>query len=169
MIDRVKLFITHFGNNGQFEALYHAVPMIGFPQFVDQPYNAARIEHKGYGRGMNLHAFTADELVTSARTLIADGSFKERIRRASAIFRSARDTPGERAAYWIEHVTKYGGAHLRSGGNDLELYQYLLLDVLLAVGVVIVTSLLCFCKLLQLTWRRCRKAEKEGNRKKKTE
>ena len=28
---KTKLFITHCGNNGQFEALYHAVPMIGFP------------------------------------------------------------------------------------------------------------------------------------------
>ena len=167
----MKLFITHCGNNGQFEALYHAVPMIGFPQFVDQPYNAARIEHKGYGRGMDLHAFTADELTTNARTLIADGSFKERIRRASAIFASARDTPGERAAYWIEHVTKYGGAHLRSAGNDLTLYQYYMLDVLLAVGVVIVTSAAGFCKLVQVTWRRCRIALKgsKSPRKKKAE
>ena len=109
----MKLFITHSGTNGQFEALYHAVPMIGFPVFGDQFYNAKRIEYKGYGRGLDLHAFTADELVTNARAIIDDKSFKARITRASDIFKSAPDTPGERAAYWIEHVTKYGGAHLR--------------------------------------------------------
>ena len=168
----MKLFITHSGNNGQFEALYHAVPMIGFPVFGDQRYNAKRIEYKGYGRGMDLHTFTAEELVTTARTIIDDKSFKARITRASDIFKSARDTPGERAAYWIEHVTKYGCAHLRSAGHDLALYQYYMLDVLLAVVVIIVTSVACFCKLVQLTWRRCRRALKKSNkspRKKKSE
>ena len=76
--------------------------------------------------------------------------------KASEIFKSARDTPAERAAYWIEHVTKFGGAHLRSAGNDLALYQYLMLDILLVVCVVIVMLLACFCKLLHLIWKRCR-------------
>ena len=33
---KTKLFITHCGNNGQMEALYHGVPMIGFPMWTDQ-------------------------------------------------------------------------------------------------------------------------------------
>jgi glucuronosyltransferase len=28
---RVKVFITHCGNNGQYEAIYHGVPMVGMP------------------------------------------------------------------------------------------------------------------------------------------
>jgi UDP:flavonoid glycosyltransferase YjiC (YdhE family) len=28
---KTKLFITHCGKNGIFEALYHGIPMIGFP------------------------------------------------------------------------------------------------------------------------------------------
>ena len=38
--DKVKLFITHGGNNGQFEALYHSVPMLVLPVFAEQPANA---------------------------------------------------------------------------------------------------------------------------------
>ena len=32
----LKLFITHCGMHGVMEAIYHAVPMVGMPVFVDQ-------------------------------------------------------------------------------------------------------------------------------------
>ena len=41
--NKTRLFISHCGNNGQFEALYHAVPIICLPVFGDQLYNAARM------------------------------------------------------------------------------------------------------------------------------
>ena len=47
-----KLFITHCGNNGQYEAVYHGVPMIGFPslcrtasQLYEGGDEGARIVH----------------------------------------------------------------------------------------------------------------------------
>ena len=40
---KVCLFITHGGNNGQFEALYHGVPMLVMPFYSDQFYNVKRI------------------------------------------------------------------------------------------------------------------------------
>ena len=44
----VLALFTHLltGDGGQFESLYHAVPMIGFPMFSDQFYNAKRMEYK---------------------------------------------------------------------------------------------------------------------------
>jgi len=30
-----RLFITHAGNGGQYEALYHKVPMLSFPLFAE--------------------------------------------------------------------------------------------------------------------------------------
>lgn len=32
----LKLFITHCGMHGVMEAIYHAVPMVGMPVFIDQ-------------------------------------------------------------------------------------------------------------------------------------
>lgn len=136
---KTKLFITHCGNNGQYESLYHAVPMIGFPLHGDQPYNARRMTHKGFGLAMNIHQFTAEELVANIEKILSDKSFKEKISKASEIYRSAPQTSGEKAAWWIEHVTIFGGDHLRSAGNDLPLYQYLMIDVwafLFAVSVL---------------------------------
>jgi len=42
-----RLFITHGGNAGQYEALYHGVPMLGFPLFAEQHTNAQRSFEKG--------------------------------------------------------------------------------------------------------------------------
>lgn len=44
---KTKAFITHVGGNGISEVMYHVIPMVGLPMFVDQPYNTAHMEAKG--------------------------------------------------------------------------------------------------------------------------
>jgi len=117
----VKLFITHCGTNGQFEALYHGVTMIGFPLLLDQHHNSKRLDYKGYGLTMDLHHFTANELLANMYKILEDKSYKERVLKASEIFRSQPQSPMERATFWIEHVCRFGGDHLRSAGNNLPL------------------------------------------------
>ena len=39
----IRLFITHCGNAGQHESLYHGVPMLGIPIHSDQDHNAMRL------------------------------------------------------------------------------------------------------------------------------
>ena len=153
----VKLFITHCGNNGQFEAVYHGVPMIGFPVVLsnDQPYNAKRLDHKGYGLSMDLHDFTADQLLDNIHKIIGDKSYKERIMKASEIFRNRVQSPVERATFWIEHVCRFGGDHLRSAGNDLPLYSYLMLDVLAFILVALHALVFLLFILVRLVLRKC--------------
>jgi len=151
----VKLFITHCGLNGQYEAVYHAVPMIGFPVVGDQYYNAKRLAYKGYGLSMDLHDFTADELLDNINTVLGDKSYKERIMKASEIFRSQPQSPVERATFWIEHVCRFGGDHLRSAGNDLPLYSYLMLDVLAFILVVLHIFVYLLCRLCNLVISEC--------------
>ena len=45
--------------------------------------------------------------------------------------------PREVAAYWVEHVLKFGGDHLKSGALDLAWYEYLMLDILGFILVVL--------------------------------
>jgi len=147
----VKLFVTHCGNSGQYEAIYHGVPMLGFPVFGDQHYNAKRLDYKGYGLSMNLYDFTADQLLDNMHKLLGDKSYKERVMKASEIFRSQAQSPVERAVFWIEHVCQFGGDHLRSAGNDLPLYSYLMLDVLVFVLItlhIVIYILYRLCKFI---------------------
>ena len=68
----VKIFITHCGNNGQYEALYSGVPMIGLPIFGDQTYNRNRMVYKGLGIGLETKAVTSQELTLAINTFLTD-------------------------------------------------------------------------------------------------
>ena len=155
-----KLFITHCGNNGQYEAVYHGVPMIGFPLGGDQIYNAKRLGHKGYGLSMDLYDFTADQLLDNVHMILRDKSYKERVMKASEIFRSQAQSPVERATFWIEHVCRFGGDHLHSAGNDLPLYSYLMLDVLAFYLVVLHILVFLFFRLTRCVLRKCSRQRK---------
>ena len=151
----VKLFITHCGNNGQYEAVYHGVPMIGVPLGGDQVYNAKRLDHKGYGLSMDLYHFTADQLLDNIHKVLGDKSYKARVVKASEIFRSQAQSPVERATFWIEHVCRFGGDHLRSAGNDLPIYSYLMLDVLAFCLVVLHVIVFLLFRLTRFVLRKC--------------
>ena len=152
-----KIFITHCGDKGQFEALYHGVPMIGMPVFADQHYNALRMVRKGFGIKVDVADFTPESLRSAIQEILRDSSYKERIQKASEIFWNRPMPPGKRAAWWIDHVIKYGGDHLHSEAIHLPLYQFLLFDVFCGIGsaIVLFVVICCMCfKILRNVIRR---------------
>jgi len=165
----VKLFITHCGNNGQYEAVYHGVPMIGLPVLGDQHFNAKRLDYKGYGLSMDLYDFTADDLFKNVHKILGDKSYEERVMKASKIFRSQAQSPVERATFWIEHVCQFGGDHLRSAGNDLPLYSYLMLDVLAFILILLHILVFLLYRLYIVVIRKCRGYATSNNTAKKND
>ena len=156
------LFITHCGNNGQYESLYHGVPMIGFPMFAEQHHNAFRMVEHGYGIEMDFLTFTADELVNNIYKVLDEKSFKMATQKSSGILKSRPMTAQDTAAYWVEHVLKYGGEHLRTGAMDMPLYQFLMLDILLFMLVVCFLSGYILKTIFTIIWRKClRKQSKQ--------
>ena len=145
------LFITHCGSNGQQESILAGVPMIGFPLFADQPYNAGRMVRKGFGLRLDLRSFSVEKLVSTIEEVITNPEYKLHAQKAAAIIKSQRVPPVEEAAFWINHVLTFGGDHLRSFGQDIPLWQYLCLDVLVVCLLVchilgfIFIKMLCFC------------------------
>lgn len=59
------LFVTHCGQNGMNEAVYHGVPIVAFPVFADQGDNARRIVDRGLGVTIDKNTIT-EEVVYSA-------------------------------------------------------------------------------------------------------
>ena len=163
---KTKLFITHCGNNGQFEALYHAVPMIGFPLHGDQPYNARRMEYRGYGIAMDIHEFTSDELLNNVHRVLSNQSYSENIRLASSIWRSSLQRPAEKAVWWIEHVTKYGSKHLNSFGSQLNLLQYFSFDVMAFLSTVMGLLSVCLWKTIRFLARTVKNRGKDSSKQK---
>jgi len=127
------------------QALYHGVPQLCLTVWGDQPYNAARMQYRGYGRDLGrMRAVSAARLAAGARDVIGGaGSCAAAARAAATVFRSRPLDPRQRAAWWLEHVLRHGGAHLHSRALDLPWYQYLMIDllaVLVVAPVVVMTS-----------------------------
>ncbi|XP_046563611.1 UDP-glucuronosyltransferase 2B17-like [Haliotis rubra] len=143
---KTKLFITHCGAYSQYESIYHGVPMIGMPVYAEQHYNSRRMAWKKYGIAMDFHKHSAEELAQAITTAIDSPIYKENVVKASMIFKDKTLTPRQEAAYWINHVIKYGGSYFRSAGLDLAWYQFMCVDVLIFITVMLLVFLYCSYK-----------------------
>ena len=146
---KTRLFVTHCGNNGQYESLYHGVPMIGFPAFAEQHHNALRMDDKQFGIKMNLLNFKSDELIQAIEMVI--GSDKSvyviNAKQASEKLKSRLVTAQDKATYWVEYILKYSGKDLRSHALNMALTEFLMVDLLLCIIVValLVIGMMWFC------------------------
>ena len=147
----VKLFISHGGANGQFESLYHSVPMITIPLFGEQPYNAERTEAKGIAITMDIHTFTAEKMADNVLQIVTNTSYNTKMNKLSRIFHSRPMTAKQRAVYWIEHVLEHGGEHLMSVALDMPWYEYLMLDIAALAITIIVLIIMVLYKILNVT------------------
>jgi hypothetical protein len=156
-----RLFITHCGSNGQHEAVYHGVPMLGLPVLGDQRYNAQRFTTKGYGRYLDITSFKTQELADAINDVISDPRYKKMIQKVSRIFKSRQMLPRETAAYWVDHIMEHGADHMISYTDQLSWYQILLLDVI-AAFIVIFGILSCVIVMIikSICNRCCRRKEK---------
>ncbi|EDW84181.2 uncharacterized protein Dwil_GK13997 [Drosophila willistoni] len=128
--DKVIAFITHGGLLSTTESIYHGKPVIGIPIFGDQFTNMARAVQSGYGASVKYSDLTYERLHNAIKAVITDPSYTEKVRAMSRRFRDQKETPLQRAIYWIEHVSREKGAqYLRSACQDLNFVQYHNLDV----------------------------------------
>ncbi|POI23310.1 hypothetical protein CIB84_012943, partial [Bambusicola thoracicus] len=127
----VKAFVSHCGMNGIFEAIYHGVPVVGFPFYGDQFDIMTRVQAKGMGILMDWKSVTEEELYQAVVTVITDPSYRKAAKLISALH---LDTPMHalnRTVYWLEYILRHDGApYLRPAVYDLSLYEYFCLDIL---------------------------------------
>lgn len=71
---KTRAFITHGGTNGIYEAIYHGIPMVGIPLFLDQPGNIVHMKAKGAAVDVNFKTMTTEDLRDAIKTVINDKS-----------------------------------------------------------------------------------------------
>jgi len=54
------------------EGIHHAVPMIAFPLFAEQDYNAERLAMRGRGISLEISSFTALDLKNAIHQVTTD-------------------------------------------------------------------------------------------------
>ncbi|XP_044729028.1 UDP-glycosyltransferase UGT5-like [Chrysoperla carnea] len=169
----VRLFITHGGRLSTIEALVRGVPLIGIPMFADQFINMNIANKHGYCLMLDYQNITEETISNAINEVLSTKKYFENVKRHSNIINDQLVHPLDKAVYWVEYVIRHKGApHLRSAGADIPLYQYLLLDV---IGFILLILLLIFSiiyfivKNVRQYFKHFLKAKHTNIRKRKTE
>ncbi|XP_055041110.2 UDP-glucuronosyltransferase 1A1 isoform X2 [Misgurnus anguillicaudatus] len=159
---KAKAFITHGGTHGIYEGICNGVPMVMLPLFGDQNDNVHRVASRGVGVILDIHEITSEALVDALNTVITNSSYKEKMKKLSAIHNDRPIQPLDLAVHWTEFVMRHKGAdHLRPAAHDLNWLQYHSLDVIgFLLCVVLIVTIVSF-KCCAMCCRKCfRKTQK---------
>lgn len=67
---KVKLFISHGGISGLYEAVDAGVPIIGFPLFYDQPRNMEKLVDAGMAISLDFMSISKDKLIRAISEIV---------------------------------------------------------------------------------------------------
>lgn len=157
---KTRMFVSHGGTNGIYEAIYHGVPVLALPILFDQFDNVLRLQVRSAARVLQVAALTSQEFLEALKDVLENPMYQSNIRKLSELHRDRPLSPLDSATFWIEFVMRHkGAAHLRSEANNLPWYSYHNLDVLaflLAFTAIALLTSVYVCKLLC-----CRKSVKK--------
>nr|AVT42218.1 UDP-glucuronosyltransferase 40AD1 [Lissorhoptrus oryzophilus] len=137
---QIKLFITHAGYGSILETIYHGVPCLMIPVFMDQFNNAYRSVQLGFALKLSYNDpnFSEALLMKLVQELLNNQRYFENAKKRQELFHDRPMRPMETAIYWIEYVIRHKGAdHLKLGGAKLPWYRFYFLDVILFLAVFV--------------------------------
>ena len=143
----LKVFVTHGGLFSLQEALFHNTPLVGIPLGTDQKPNLLRAQRHGYAIMLDWPTLNTTGFTDAIKRVMLDTNIQEGMNRANQLFTDEKETPLERAVWWIEYVIRHDGAgFLRPESMTLSFYQYHLLDVIAFLSFIIIMIFLIIFK-----------------------
>uniref|UniRef100_A0A3Q2CJ96 UDP glucuronosyltransferase 5 family, polypeptide E1 n=1 Tax=Cyprinodon variegatus TaxID=28743 RepID=A0A3Q2CJ96_CYPVA len=150
---KTKIFITHGGTNGVYQAIYHGVPVLGIPLIFDQHDNIIRLKSRGAAEIADVTTITVDSLTSALQNILDPNKpYKQNMIKLSQLHHDKPMKPIDSAVFWIEYVMRHrGAAHLRSESYKMDWFAYHCLDVM----VFCVAVVLLFILMLWVSFRSC--------------
>ncbi|MEQ2176396.1 hypothetical protein GOODEAATRI_027552 [Goodea atripinnis] len=162
---KIKAFVAHGGTNGVYESIYHGVPIIGIPLLFDQFENILRLEARGAARVVDAAKLTRQNFLEAVQDVLNNPSYRNNMKRLSAIHRDKPMHPLDTAVYWIEFVMRHkGAAHLRTESYKMPWYSYYSVDVIafmLAILLMLTAAAVGFIRFICLQLCMKRKSKQE--------
>ncbi|KAK9870196.1 hypothetical protein WA026_006280 [Henosepilachna vigintioctopunctata] len=150
----MRAFISHGGLGGNTESVYHGVPMVGIPFYGDQRMNIQVAKSAGYAVGLDYEHLTEDLFRSKINEILENPRYGENAKKRSALIKGQLIKPMDNAAFWIEHIIKYGsGSHLRNDGMDLSWYQLYMVDIYLFYTVFLCLISFITYKTMKVSYR----------------
>eukprot|EP00102_Acyrthosiphon_pisum_P014774 XP_008185009.2 PREDICTED: UDP-glucuronosyltransferase 2B2 [Acyrthosiphon pisum] len=162
----MKLFISHGGISGVYEAVDGGVPVLGFPFYYDQPRNIDNLVNAGMAISMDLLSVTEETFLNAVLEIVNNDRYQKNAKIASERFKDRPMSPTESVVYWTEYVLRHNGAlHLKSHAWNLAWYQYFSVDVLSTFLLITFVFLFIIYHGLKLIYKYicnfCRKEKSE--------
>lgn len=139
---KTKLMFSHGGLLTTQETIWRGVPMIIMPLGLDQRQNLLKTRRLGMAEGLNyINLNTADIKLTLLK-VIGNASYSINAKIVSQQYRDQKETPLERAVWWIEWVLRNPNVeHLRSPVLRLGYFVGNSFDILAFVFGIVFVSL----------------------------
>lgn len=158
----IKLFISHGGTNGIYEAIYHGVPIVGIPIVFDQADNLSRMRAKGVAKVLDVSDLDRKIFKEAIQEVLNEPSYRANMQGLARLHRDQPEKPLDRAVFWIEFVMRHkGAAHLKTESYKLPWYSYHSVDVMLFLLTNAFLILLFFVMLVWFCLRLCLKGKKK--------
>ncbi|XP_072223042.1 UDP glucuronosyltransferase 5 family, polypeptide E1 [Leuresthes tenuis] len=150
---KTRAFVTHGGTNGLYEAIYHAVPVLGIPLIFDQDDNMIRLRARGVAEIVEVTTMDVDSMTSALKSILdPEKPYKENMIKLSQIHHDKPIKPIDSAIFWMDYIMRHkGAAHLRTESYKLPWYAYYCLDVMaffVAFGLLITALIWAFCRFL---------------------
>nr|XP_018903756.1 PREDICTED: UDP-glucuronosyltransferase 1-9-like [Bemisia tabaci]XP_018903757.1 PREDICTED: UDP-glucuronosyltransferase 1-9-like [Bemisia tabaci] len=140
---KVRLFITQGGLQSFQEAVHYGVPLLGVPFFGDQNLNTGKMSAAGIGLKLDPdHLRNARMIQEALNQLLLDTKYAARMTKYSEISREFTERGMAHAVMMVEHITKFGGDHLRPITAEVSYPEFFCLDIL-CFAIPVIISLLC--------------------------
>ncbi|XP_068453609.1 UDP-glucuronosyltransferase 2B20-like [Clinocottus analis] len=159
---KTKVFVTHGGTNGIYEAIYHGVPVLGIPLIFDQYDNMVRLKSRGVAEIVEVTTLAVESLTSALKNILdPERPYKQNMLKLSQLHHDKPMKPKDSAVFWMEFVMRHkGAAHLRTESYKLPWYAYHSLDVMaafLAFGVLVMTFVWVSCRCIMRCFTRTKK------------
>ncbi|TRY72926.1 hypothetical protein DNTS_011400 [Danionella cerebrum] len=149
---KTRLFVSHGGTNGIYEAIYYGVPILALPLLFDQYDNVLRLQVRGAARVLQVSTLTSQKFLEGLKDVLENPIYRSSIGKLSKLHRDQPMSPLDRAVFWIEYVIRHNGAaHLRPESNNMPWYSYHSLDIVAFLLIIVFTAFwasLWVCKVL---------------------
>ncbi|CAG4992048.1 unnamed protein product [Colias eurytheme] len=149
----IKVFITQAGLQSTDEAIDAAVPLIAFPVFGDQFYNAEKYVKLNVGQQLDISTVTEKQFQNALNAVTGDDKYKNNMLKLRGQMREMPINTLDLAVWWTEHILKFGGLHLQSASAGLTWFEYYELYIVFTFLFIIALMVIIPYLVLQYLWR----------------
>jgi len=151
--EKCRGFISHGGLNSVIEAVYHGVPVIGWPLTIWGRDNLLRVIARHCGLMLDSKNPSQQEWVSAIHRIYIK-HYKEEMLLFQDMVIDVPYTELNHSAFWVEFIVRHQEVpHARSGADELNIIQYFLIDVIAFLTIVTIIIIYITFVLTRFTLR----------------